>query len=81
MEKKKSERERSMKVRIFAQEPNYILYYVGYRNPFRETKFVFVGIEFHECLNRLAIQKNIFTQTYINMDSIAFDVAKEGDWK
>ncbi|KKL60509.1 hypothetical protein LCGC14_2204610 [marine sediment metagenome] len=81
MEKKKSERERSMKVKIFVQAPNYILYYVGYRNPFRDSKLIFVGIEFCELVNRLTIQKNVFTNTHIKIDSIHFDVAEEGDWK
>ena len=81
MEKKKSERERSMRVKIFAQEPNFILYYVGYRNPFRDTKLIFIGIEFCKLLNRLTIQRNVFTNKDAQISSIQFDVAEEGDWK
>jgi len=81
MEKKESERERSMRVKIFAQEPNYIIYYVSYRNPFRDQKLIFVGIKFHECLNRLAIQRNVFTNKDAQISSKHFDVAEEGDWK
>ena len=81
MEKKKSERERSMRVKIFAHEPNYIIYYVGYRNPFRDTKLIFIGVEFCECVNRLTIQRSVFTNKVAQICSIRFDVAKEGDWK
>ncbi|KKK89615.1 hypothetical protein LCGC14_2731330 [marine sediment metagenome] len=81
MEKKKSERERSMKVKIFVQAPNYILYYVGYRNPFRDSKLIFVGIEFCELVNRLTIQRSVFTNRDAQLKFIQFDVAEEGDWK
>ena len=70
-----------MKVKIFAQEPNFILYYVGYRNPFRDTKLIFIGIEFCKLLNRLTIQRNVFTNKDAQISSIQFDVAEEGDWK
>ena len=70
-----------MKVRIFTQEPNFILYYVGYRNPFRDKKLVFVGIEFCKLINRLTIQKNVFTNRDAQLKYINFCVAEEGDWK
>ena len=70
-----------MRVKIFAQEPNYIIYYVDYRSPFRDRKLIFVGIEFHECANRLRILRNVFTNKDAQISSIQFDVAEEGDWK
>ncbi|KKK61290.1 hypothetical protein LCGC14_3015810 [marine sediment metagenome] len=80
MEKEKSEGSRFMKVKMIRQESNSILYYVGY-TPWsdRDLKLVHIGIIFCKALNRLTIQKNVFTNKEATFREIFFEEWKEED--